>query len=98
MSRIIIEIWDITENKCVFTAEKGAYYVPNDENLRINLNKTSVNHTHEYGIKLSGTPATQYDQDNDSIYPYITDTISNDLPAAVTNSSSLSGNLFFQIQ
>ena len=98
MSRIIIEIWDMTENKCVFTAEKGAYYVPNDESFRINLNKTPINHTHKYGIKLSGTPATQYDQDNDSIYPYITDTINKDLPAAVTNNGTLTGNLFFQIQ
>lgn len=71
MSQLVIELWNLTTNECIYSTCYGSSYIVSDERFELSLNGVEVNDSDSYEIRLSGIEGVPVLTKLTSLYPYI---------------------------
>lgn len=93
-----IEIWNLSNNTCIFNTSIGANSIEDEKTLKIKLNDAKVNSADKYEIRLTGTKGNLYKRGIDNIYVYFTKSVDKDIGNVKVNGEAKQNSLYFQIR
>lgn len=108
MALLYVEIWDITEDNCIFKESIGCSGIEDKEDFRIDLKGTKVVSNHQYEIRLSGKSGGDcylYGAEGDEtkhkkakLFPYFTKVQQKGIALVEINGKQGKGNLYFEMR
>ena len=93
-----IEIWNLSNNICIFNTSIGASSIEDEKTLKIKLNDARVNSADKYEIRLTGTKGNLFKRGIDNIYVYFTNEIDEQIGELKVNGKTYKNSLYFQIR
>lgn len=98
MSLVTVELWDLAENRCIFTDSIGGSAIQDARDLSVSLKGTPVQPEKDYEIRLSGARGVLYYRGIENIYPYFVAEQDSSLEPVKINGEEAEGQLYFQIR
>ena len=98
LSLVKIEIWNLSNNACIFNQYIGSNTIKDNELIRINLNNVKVNDSDKYEIRLTGIRGTMYYKWINNVSVYITKKVDDGVGEVKINDEAKPNSLYFQIR
>ncbi len=97
-SLLDIEIWDVSNDTCIFKKYIGSSSIKDDEFIRIDLEASKVNSSDDYEIRLTGIAGVKYYQGRDNLSVYLTKTVDESIGKVKVNGEEKPNSLYLQIR
>ncbi len=98
MGLLHVEIWNMTDRKCIYKQIIGCSDIKSDKDIRIDLEKVKVFSNKEYQIKLYAQSGIEYYKETAKLFPYFVKHRVSELKYVKVNGKEKKKYLYFQIR